>query len=766
MADRFYWIHESQRLSKGGLRLIWLMLMACLAIIFILAVRDDIVSLSGRPAAERDEIALAGRIMSAVDPDGSLRLQDILEQGDSFFGDIANRGVSPAPTAAFWLRIEVPRLDPGEYGISLELTRARDTDLFIPRDDGHRQMQWRRGDWSSLTRYPIFALEGEDIAGKTLYLRTVTGSSMRAMLHLRPLQVLIGDYSLESVTLGILSGVLLGLAVYIGVMAVTLRDRLFGSLVGVIVAFTCYMLADRGILDTHILPGAETVARLVSLSATILIYAALLTFTRYWLDVRSWSKGLDRALNIAAIAFGLLAAETARETLVGEQFVRLFSAFAGMLALVICLAVAVVALWRTRTRAILFLLGWSPAIATAFLRLALDLFPGIGASVLFANALYVGATASLLCYGVLVSDSLQHRERRLRQRAELMETRFRNFADSAADSFWETTAQGDITYLEGPQFADLSLEVGQPLVPSLAAVARHSDSALAHIRRCLEEGEPFRDVALAVLDHDGKSREVLISGTFARDSRGRVSGFAGTLVDATERDAHLQQSTRREKMAALGQLAAYVAHEINNLLHPIMSFSRQARRRAQDDHETVRLMDTVIELSQDMRDIVASLRSTTAVEHQDTTRLPISTALRRSLDTVRPILPPRIALKADIAELECPEIHAGEMLQVMTNLVANAMRAIDNEGVIEVILEGGATPRLVVRDNGSGMSDDVASRAFEPFFTTRPQSGGTGLGLSVVAGLLKSWGATARIESVSGQGTSVVIAFAQGGAGS
>ena len=766
MANQFDGTREPQRLGHRGVRLIWLALVACVAVIVALALRDDIAALSGRTPAEQGEIALAGRITSAVDPGGTMGLQEILEQGEAFFGDTANRGVSPTPTAAFWLRIEVPSLSPDEYGLSLELTRARDTDLFIPGDNGYQQLQWRRGDGSSLTRYPIFALAGEEITGKTLFLRTVTSSSMRAMLHLRPLQALIGNYSMESVTLGILSGVLLGLAVYIGVMALTLRDRLFGSLAGVIVAFTCYMLADRGILDTHILPGAETVARVVSLSATILIYAALLTFARYWLEVRSWSRGFDRALNIAAIGFGLLAAETARETLVGEQFVRLFSAFAGVLALALCLVVAVVALWRARTRAVLFLLGWSPAIATALLRLTLDLFPGVGAPPLFANSLYVGATASLLCYGVLVSDSLQHRERRLRQRAELMETRFRNFADSAADSFWETTAEGNIAYLEGPQFNGLTLEVGQPLVPSLAAIARQSDAALARIRQCLEQGVPFRDIALVVSGPGDESREVLISGTFARDPRGRLSGFAGTLVDATERNAHLQQSARREKMAALGQMAAYVAHEINNLLHPIMSFSRQARRRTQDDQETARLLDTVVELSQDMRDMVASLRSSTAVDPQDTTRLPISTALRRSLDTVRPILPPRIALTADIAELDCPRIHAGEMLQVMTNLVANAMRAIDNEGAIEVILHGGVTTQLIVRDSGAGMSEDVVSRAFEPFFTTRLQSGGTGLGLSVVAGLLKSWDATARIESVPGRGTSVVIAFAQGGAGS
>jgi signal transduction histidine kinase len=755
-----------QRLAEWGVSLIWFALVVCVAIILALAASDDILTLSGRPPPGQDDISLAGRISSAVDPGGTFGLEDILEQGDTLFSDTANRGVSPTPTAAFWLRIEVPDLGTGEYGLSLELTRARDTDLFIRGDDGYRQLQWRRGDWSSLTRYPIFALQGEDITGKTLYLRTVTSSSMRAMLHLRPLQALIGNYSMESVTLGILSGVLLGLTVYIGVLAVTLRDRLFGSLVGVIVTFTCYMLADRGILDTHILPGAETVARVVSLTATILIYAALLTFTRYWLEVRSWSRGLDRALNIAAVGFGLLAVETARETLMGDQFVRLFSAFGGVLALTLCVGVAVVALWRTRTRALLFLLGWSPAIATAFLRLTLDLFPSVGASVLFANALYVGATASLLCYGVLVSDSLQHRERRLRQRAERMETRFRNFADSAADSFWETTAEGDITFLEGPQFTGLALEVGQPLVPSLAAIANRSDTALARIRHCFEQGLPFRDVALVVSGPEARRREVLISGTLARDPRGRLSGFAGTLVDATERDTHLQQSARREKMAALGQMAAYVGHEINNLLHPIMSFSRQVRRRVQDDQETARMMDTVVELSQDMRDMVASLRTSTAVDPQDTICLPLSTALRRSLETVRPILPPRIVLTENIAQLERPQVHAGEMLQVITNLVANAMRAIENEGMIEVTLDGGIAPRLTVRDSGSGMPEDVAARAFEPFFTTRRESGGTGLGLSVVAGLLKNWGATARIDSAPGRGTSVVIAFAQGGAGS
>ncbi|MBB4053988.1 signal transduction histidine kinase [Devosia subaequoris] len=752
-----------QRQGKTAALLIWMTLAAFVAVVLALAIHDDVAVLSGISPAGTEKALLAGRVYSAVDASGTLKLEDILQRDPSFFSDTANRGVSPTTRAAFWLRIAVPSLDPGEYGLSLELTRARNAILFIPDDEGYRQLRWQRGDWSSLTRYPIFALDGAAIAGKTLYLRTVTSSSMRAMLHLSPLQSLIGSYSMESVTLGILAGVLVGLAVYIGVMAATLRDRLFGSLVGVIVAFTCYMLADRGILDTHILPGAVTLASVVSLSATVLTYAALLTFARYWLEIRSWSASLDRALNIVTIGFGILAAETARETLMGDQFVRLYSAFAGVLALALCLGVALVALRRVRTRAILFLLGWSPAIATAVLRLALDLFPSVGDSALFANSLYVGATASLLCYGVLVSDSLQHRERRLRQRAELMETRFRNFADSAADSFWETTAEGDIRYLEGPQFDGLKLEVEQPLVQSLAAISRHSDTALAQIRENLGKGLPFRDITLVVSGPDGRSREVLISGTCARDPRGRLSGFAGTLVDATERDAHLQQSARREKMAALGQMAAFVAHEINNLLHPIMSLSRQARRRAQDDKETARLLDSVIDLSEDMRDMVVSLRSSTAVKPPDTTLLPLSAAVRRSLATVRTIVPPRIVLTDDIAELDHPLVHAGEALQVIANLVANAMNAIENEGFITVSLVGGVAPRLTVQDSGFGMPQDTAARAFEPFFTTRSESGGTGLGLSVVAGLLKSWGATVRIDSELGKGTSVHITFVQEG---
>src|SRR5690606_5627519 len=162
-------------------------------------------------------------------------------------------------------------------------------------------------------------------------------SSMRAAVRLLPLGRFLTAYETEALALGGLTGVLVGLAVYVGAMALALRDRIFASLAAMIVAFTCYLVSDRGLLEIDILPGFNTLSVVLSLSATILIYAALLVFVRLWLDIAQWSRRLATALDIASVGCVALALEAAREALMDEQIVRRFSSEVGLAVLLVCL---------------------------------------------------------------------------------------------------------------------------------------------------------------------------------------------------------------------------------------------------------------------------------------------------------------------------------------------------------------------------------------------------------------------------------------------
>lgn len=718
---------------------------------------------AGFPA---DVLSLARHVATAVDPTGRRTLGDMLKTGEPAFSPAnegGNKGVAPTRSTAFWIRVAAPPLDREvrNWVLSLNLTRVREAHLYLPNGAGFRQLSWRRGEADQLYRYPFFVLEPDDLDDGPVFLRTDTHSSMRARVRLTPLQIFLTDYESEALALGGLTGVLVGLAVYVGAMAFALREAIFASLAAMISAFTAYLVADRALLETHILPGFNTLSIVVSLSATILVYAALLAFVRRWLDVRQWSPRLAAALEIASIGCIALAVEAARELLTDEQIVRRFSSELGLIVLLTCVVVAIVGLWHRRTNALLFLACWLPAIFTGAIRLGLDAWPGLGSSAILTNAVYFGATLSLLCFGTLASYRVQARERRLRRAAELMEARFRNFADSAADSFWETTATGEISYLEGPRTAELGLAMGGRITDGLARASAGSE-ALGPIRSALATGAAFRDVPVPVTATDGESRLVLVSGVAARDKQGRISGFAGTIVDASAQHERRERMARHDKMAALGQLSAYIVHEINNLLHPVVNLARRVQQRHRADAETHRMMGIILDSTERMGGILASVRRSLTLNERDMTRRPLASAVRRSLETIRPVLPAHIALRTKVDEISDPQISSGEMLQVLGNLVANAARAIADAGTITVTLTRDApagTARLTVRDTGCGMTDEVRRRAFEPFFTTRSEHGGTGLGLSVVSGILKDWGAEADIVSSPGAGTSVIITF-------
>jgi nitrogen-specific signal transduction histidine kinase len=712
-----------------------------------------------------DALPLAQQVATAIDPTGRMTLADMLAAEPSAFsaaGQQRNQGVAPTASTAFWLRIGIPHLDETvrNWVLSLGLTRARVAELYVPDGAGFRHIDWRRGDPGQLYRYPLFVLGPDDLDNGPVYMRTNTHSSMRAMVRLLPLNRFLTDYETEALALGGLTGVLLGLAVYVGTMALALRDGIFAALAAMIVAFTLYLVSDRGLIETDILPGFNTVSIVLSLSATIMIYAALLAFVNRWLDIAQWSRRLATVLDIASLFCVALAIAAACEALLGAQIVRRFSSEVGLAALLFCLIVAIFALRYRRTRAILFLACWLPAIATGAIRLGLDAWPGLGANALMANAVYFGATLSLLCFSILASYSLQARERRLRRTAELMETRFRNFADSAADSFWETTATGEISYLEGPQMAELGLAGGQHLTDGLARAADGKSAGLDRIRTALADGEAFRDILLSIKGAGGESRLVLVSGVAAQDGHGRIAGFAGTVVDASAQHERRERLARQDKMAALGQLSAYIVHEINNLLHPVLNLTRRVQQRHAGDEESHRMTGIILDSANRMGDIVASVRKSLRLDEQDMTRRPLAAAVRRSMETIRPILPAAARLRLEIDDITEPQVSSGEMLQVLSNLVANAVRAIGQSGTITVtLIRDGPIPRLVVSDTGCGMTEAVRQRAFEPFFTTRSEPEGTGLGLSVVSGILKGWNAEATIVSSPGAGTSVIITF-------
>jgi PAS domain S-box-containing protein len=234
---------------------------------------------------------------------------------------------------------------------------------------------------------------------------------------------------------------------------------------------------------------------------------------------------------------------------------------------------------------------------------------------------------------------------------------------------------------------------------------------------------------------------------------------------AREKDELETALRQAEKLETLGTLAGGIAHDFNNMLTPIMGFGELASDTL-DGHparEHVVAMTTAADRAQQLAD-----RILTFSRQAETHRAPLAVqpAVRQALGFLRAALPSRIEL---MAELEAPAAFVvgdeSRLHQLVMSLGTNAAQAMEGEGVLRVALrtDGERTVTLEVGDTGPGIDPAILDRIFDPFFTTKEVGQGSGLGLSVVHGIVSDWGGRIDVDSTAA-GTTFRIILPLGGA--
>jgi PAS domain S-box-containing protein len=216
-----------------------------------------------------------------------------------------------------------------------------------------------------------------------------------------------------------------------------------------------------------------------------------------------------------------------------------------------------------------------------------------------------------------------------------------------------------------------------------------------------------------------------------------------------------------QRLEALGTLAGGVAHDLNNALVPVLALTKLVAGRLPEDSRERRNLDTVVQAAVRARDLVKQILSFSRKEEQRREGVDLAAVTAEALGLLRASIPSSIRIEEAITPT--PDIlgDAGQLHQVIVNLVTNAAQAIgDTHGTISVRLgleADGQHLRLSVTDTGCGMDEATQGRIFEPFFTTKQVGQGTGLGLSVVHGIVTSHGGRIDLTSARGQGTRIDI---------
>ncbi len=262
---------------------------------------------------------------------------------------------------------------------------------------------------------------------------------------------------------------------------------------------------------------------------------------------------------------------------------------------------------------------------------------------------------------------------------------------------------------------------------------------------------------------------------------GKLIGMFALYRDISERklaeaeQARLQTRLRQaEKMEAVGRLAGGIAHDFNNILGGILGYGEMVFAEAAEGTRMKRYARNVLTAANRARDLVDQILTYSRSQHANRVPVEIDRVVKETLELVRGSLAAGIAL--DLALPAAPQIVIGDptqLHQVVMNLCTNALHAMSGSGTLRVALEAadiaaervlahgtlapGRYVRLTVADTGSGMDAATLARAFEPFFTTKEVGRGTGLGLSLIYGIVTDSGGAIHLASEVGRGTTFEI---------
>ncbi len=395
-------------------------------------------------------------------------------------------------------------------------------------------------------------------------------------------------------------------------------------------------------------------------------------------------------------------------------------------------------------------------------------------------------TLIIAALGVLTIVALLRQLRRVEAGERALresEERYALAMDGANEGHWDWDVAGDRLFLS-PKMQVLSgVREDRPITTRAAWMAEIT----VH-----PEDIPRRDAALN--DHfEGRTQRyeceyrvrqpsgawcwLLSRGRLIRDAAGKPQRFVGSAVDISaqkqaqlERE-HLEAQLRQaQKMEAIGTLAGGIAHDFNNILGAILGYGELAHQHSEAGSALRRHLDNVMHAAERAKALVDRILGFSRSGLGERVPVNVQSVIEETLELLAASLPAQIRLEKRLEASNAAVIgDATRLHQVAMNLCTNALQAMEQGGVLSVDLESIELPeeqklsrgvlhpgryvRLGVSDTGSGIPAAVLERMFDPFFTTKGVGEGTGLGLSLVHGIVTELGGAIDVATTAGAGT-------------
>ena len=259
---------------------------------------------------------------------------------------------------------------------------------------------------------------------------------------------------------------------------------------------------------------------------------------------------------------------------------------------------------------------------------------------------------------------------------------------------------------------------------------------------------------------DGRPLPVEVFPHAIHGDEGKPALLLGVITDMSEKRRLDQQLVQSGKLAAIGELAAGVAHEINNPLFAILGLTEFLLQEAEPDSKAHQRLVLIQQTGLEIKEIVRALLDFARENAEERHIVVLDDVIRSTVDLIRRTNAHKAVELVDTYNDRGALVSASpnQLKQIFLNLIANARQAMPNGGSVSVqVHRDGDHVLAVVSDDGPGIEPTALERIFEPFFTTKRLTGGTGLGLSVSLGIAESHGGTLTAASEFGHGASFTL---------
>jgi len=288
-------------------------------------------------------------------------------------------------------------------------------------------------------------------------------------------------------------------------------------------------------------------------------------------------------------------------------------------------------------------------------------------------------------------------------------------------------------------------------------------AALSVYQDILSGRQTFASLELRVRHKQGDWRRILFNFSPLSDEKGNIEGVVLSGRDVTDIKRLQEQLIQAEKLAAMGQMLAGVAHELNNPLTAVLGVTELLRERVPGDESTKRQLELTHRQARRAARIVQNLLEFSRPASPQKKPLDVNNLVERTLQLHEHSLR-RNAIEVDFhPQTDFPGVvgDANQLIQVFLNLVTNAeqaIREIRDSGRLQIRLTRiGNRVSIAFQDDGVGIRPDALPRLFDPFYTTKRPGGGTGLGLSICMSIIREHGGTIEAEILPAGGSAFTV---------